>query len=487
MRLESLFRDLSAPIHGDPQIEVTDIAYDSRQVQPRSLFVALTGASSNGHEFIPDAIRAGAAALLVEDPPQDASIPYAVVSNTRLALADVATTFYERPGDRLQLVGVTGTNGKTSTVRMIESILNHADRSAGIIGTISIRYPGFEAPSSLTTPESLDLQRTLAAMCNAAVDTAVLEVSSHSLSQGRVRNLRFTVAVFTQLSQDHLDYHGTMDEYAAAKALLFGPEYLSGTAVINAMDPRGIALTELAQSHAKSVIRFGRGREVDAEIKSIEESVELDGSRLVVEENGKAHALHLPLPGDFQLENALAAIGAARALNLDWTDIISGLEHCPPVPGRLERVSSARPVVLVDYAHTPGALESILARVRPLVSGRLITVFGCGGDRDRSKRVPMAAAASRYSDYTVATSDNPRMEDPDAILGEVAKGLVGSHRIIVDRREAIEHAIKTANLDDVVIIAGKGHEDYQILGRERIRFDDREVARDALTRRGAES
>jgi UDP-N-acetylmuramoyl-L-alanyl-D-glutamate--2,6-diaminopimelate ligase len=380
---------------------------------------------------------------------------------------------------------VTGTNGKTSTVRMLESVLRAAGWRAGSIGTISVRYPDAEEPASLTTPESIDLQRILARMRDEGARGVALEVSSHALSLGRVHGLAFQVAVFTNLTQDHLDHHGDMAAYAEAKALLFGPEHLAGTAVLNAADPSAARLAAVARAHGRRVLTYARGAQARADVCSVAERVELAGSQLEVELAGERHALHLPLAGDFQVENALAAIGAGHALGLDWSAIRAGLERCPPVPGRLERVAGSRPIVLVDYAHTPDALERVLSRVRSLARARLIAVFGCGGDRDRSKRAPMARAACAHADLVIATSDNPRSEDPDAILRDVAAGLSGAHEVIADRRRAIRRAIELAGPDDVVVIAGKGHEDYQIVGRTKHPFDDRVEARAALAEREA--
>jgi UDP-N-acetylmuramoyl-L-alanyl-D-glutamate--2,6-diaminopimelate ligase len=481
-----LFAGLESVVDGPARNVVSDVTYDSRAVRPGALFVALRGAKTDGHRFLAQAIDAGANALLVEEAPAPLPARVAVVRvpDTRAALADVAARFFAFPSRALTLIGVTGTNGKTSTVRMLESILLAAGRSAGSLGTISVRYPGFEEKSALTTPESLDLQRWLARMRDAGVGSVVVEVSSHSLALGRVRGLRFAVGVFTHLSQDHLDFHVDMESYGSAKALLFGASYLSGTAVLNAADPWSKRFAEIARKAGSGVLTYARGATAAADFRSVEERVELAHSRLRVRGSDGEIEFELPLPGDFQIENALAAIAAGRALGVEWDAIRRGLEHCPAVPGRLERVGEFRPIVLVDYAHTPDALDRVLARVRPLVAGRLFAVFGCGGDRDRSKRAPMARAACAHADHVIATSDNPRSEDPDAILRDVAVGLSGSHEVLRDRRQAIERAIALAGPDDCIVIAGKGHEDYQIVGRERLAFDDREEARRALVARG---
>ena len=478
--LSDLVAGLEATIHGDASQSVTEICYDSRRVEPGVLFAALRGSATDGHLFIPDALAAGAAALLVEKPPAALDVPTVVVPDSRVALAQVAARFFDWPGRSLGLVGVTGTNGKTSTTRMIEAILLRAGRRAGSAGTISVRYGEHEEPAALTTPESVDLQRTLARMRSAGVEWVALEVSSHSLAFGRVRGLRFAVAVFTQLTQDHLDFHTDLEEYGAAKAKLFEAEYLDGTAVLNAHDPLTPRLAEVARRGGRPVLRYGRGADARADVRTSREEVTLEGARFTAETPSGPLEISLPLAGDFQVENALAAIGAGTALELPHAAIAAGLSHCPPVPGRLERVSPERPAVFVDYAHTPDALDRVLARLRPFVSGRLLCVFGCGGDRDRSKRALMARAACQRADLVIATSDNPRTEDPEAILRDVAAGLQGRYEIVVNRREAIARAVAAARPDDVVVIAGKGHEDYQIIGRERLPFDDRHEARAAL-------
>lgn len=483
--LEELVRGLGARIGGSAATPVAEICYDSRRITPGALFVALRGTQTDGHRYVAQAIQGGAVALLAEQVPPGIPVdfPVAQLHDTRAALPDVAARFFGRPGEALTLIGVTGTNGKTSTVHMIESILRSAGRAVGSIGTITVRGPDFEEPATLTTPESVDLQRTLARMRDGGVDTVALEVSSHSIALGRVRTLHFAASVYTHLTQDHLDFHGDMDAYAATKAELFGPEYLEGTAVLNSRDSLTPQLMERVRHAGRPVITYARGPESSADVHTISEVVGLDASRLRVKSREGECELVLGLPGEFQIENALAAAATARVLGVEWKAISSGLASCPPIPGRLERVCEGKPIVLVDYAHTPDALDRVLASVKPMVSGRLITVFGCGGDRDRGKRAPMARAACTHSDLCLATSDNPRTEDPEKILRDVAEGLSGTHEILVDRREAIRRAISLASDEDVVVIAGKGHETYQILGRDRIDFDDRVEARRALALR----
>ncbi len=454
--LEELVRGLGTRIDGAGDTPIAEICTDSRQMTPGALFVALRGGMSDGHRYAIRAIEQGAAALLAEQvvPGLPHGVPTAYVRDTRAALPEVAARFFDSPATAMTLVGVTGTNGKTSTVHMLESILQSAGRRVGSIGTICVRGPGFQEPASLTTPESVDLQRILARMREAGVDVVALEVSSHSIALGRIRTLRFAASVYTHLSQDHLDFHRDMDEYAATKAELFGPEYLEGTGVLNARDPQTPRFIERAKSAGRPVLTYARGRENPADLFTTSEQIELEGSRLQVKDSQGEHAVELALAGDFQVENALAAALTARVLDVDWASIEMGLAGCPAIPGRLERVHDGKPIVLVDYAHTPDALDRVLESLRPLVSGSLITVFGCGGDRDRSKRVPMARAACAHSDLCIATSDNPRTEDPEKILSDIAEGLSGTHEIEVDRRAAIRSAIRRARPDDVVVIAG---------------------------------
>lgn len=511
----------------DPTIR--GIRYDSRRVCPGDLFIALHGANSNGHDYLDLAASLGAAALIVEDMPPSplpkATIPIVRVPDSRRALAPLAARFFGNPADELTLVGVTGTNGKTSTTYLVESILREAGWRTGLIGTVEIRYAGEREISVNTTPESLDLQRTLRSMCTAQVDAALMEVSSHGLELGRVNGCAFRVAAFTNLSQDHLDFHGSMDSYLASKARLFRDHLAPGaTAVINIDDPVAEKMIGFARDAGAKILRVGRGREAQAELRLVGFDIALDGTRAELEDASGRVEVTLPLIGDFNLENLLVATGIARALDIGFSEIAQGITNCPQVPGRMERVrgpgddSSDRdserettdePIVLVDYAHTPDAVDKLLRAVRPLCRGRLICVFGCGGDRDRAKRPLMANAAAEHADLAIATSDNPRTEDPLAILADVESGLkslkrvnadvlfaqpskseareadasTGRYTVLVDRREAIALAIAEAEPADTVVIAGKGHEDYQIIGREKLPFDDREEARHALAKR----
>jgi UDP-N-acetylmuramoyl-L-alanyl-D-glutamate--2,6-diaminopimelate ligase len=502
--LSALPRDqLLEPPQDDPVIR--GLCYDSRAVAAGDLFFALRGTAHDGHRYLEQAIAMGAAAAVVEERSSQGDLrgrPLVRVSDSRRALAPLASRFYGEPASELCLVGVTGTNGKTSVSYLVESILARADRRVGLIGTVEIRYPGERRRSLNTTPESLDLQRTLRAMRTQGVEAVAMEVSSHGLELGRVEGCRFAVGAFTNLTQDHLDFHGTMDAYRLSKARLF-EEHLApgGHAVVNVDDPSGEAYVRAAQEAGARVVRVSRSDPtVDVHLEGAE--VRLDGTRARIALPSGSLEVRLPLIGDFNVENLLVATGIAVALDVPSPAIARGTAACPQVPGRVERVGAElaeAPTVLVDYAHTPDAVEKLLRTLRPLTPGRLVTVFGCGGDRDRAKRPLMAEAVARWSDRVVATSDNPRTEDPRRILVDVERGLAklarveadalgaaeGGYSVLVDRREAIELALSIAREGDTVVLAGKGHEDYQIVGHERLPFSDCDVALRTLERRSA--
>jgi UDP-N-acetylmuramoyl-L-alanyl-D-glutamate--2,6-diaminopimelate ligase len=506
--LESLPGDASAKhiaLASDDPI-IRGITYDSRQVAPGDLFVAFSGSAADGHDYLPAAVELGAAALLVENAERTRdvlasvarAVPTVAVRDARRAMAPLATRFFGDPASELCLIGITGTNGKTSTAYLTESMLKSAGTSTGLIGTVEIRYAREKLRAINTTPESLDLQRLLRAMRTSRVDAVVMEVSSHGLELGRVAGCSFRVGAITNLTQDHLDFHGNMRAYLDSKLRLFR-EYLApeGAAVINLDDPSAPQSQAAAEQAGSRVIRATREAGREAEVRLLDAQVKLDGTRARIALPEAEIDLQLPLLGDFNLENALVACGIAVALELPTAAIVEGIAQCPQVPGRMELVRSersSRPTVIVDYAHTPDAVEKLLAAVRPLARGRLITLFGCGGDRDRAKRPLMAEAVARYSDRVVATSDNPRTEDPLQILHDVEVGLAGLERVEPDqldsrdgcyavaaeRRMAIRCAIEIARPEDTVVLAGKGHEDYQIIGTEKLPFDDREEAARAL-------
>jgi len=514
MRLSALLDALPAELRGtgrgpsavDRETEIRGIAYDSRRVEAGDLFFALRGGSADGHDHLAAAFKRGAVAAIVESIPENlepVDRPVVVVRDSRRALAPVSTHFFGNPSSELSLIGVTGTNGKTSTTYLVESILQRAGIPVGVIGTLGIRYADERQPAVNTTPESYDIQRNLRAMRDHGIECAVIEVSSHGLALDRVRGCGFAIAALTNVSQDHLDFHDSMDAYLAAKTRLFDT-YLraNGSAVVNIDDASADAFIRAAERAGAKLIRVSRKSESAAEVRLEQARIELNGTDARIALPGRTLKLRISLVGDFNLENTLVACGVAIALDIDPKTIAEGVENCPQVPGRVERVQTSReaePMVVVDYAHTPDAVEKLLATLRPLANGRLVAVFGCGGDRDRSKRPLMAEAVARWSDRVVATSDNPRSEDPLQILKDVEPGLAtlrrveaealdateGSYAMISDRRHAIEAAIGIARPGDMVVIAGKGHEDYQIVGTDRLHFDDREQARSALLARGS--
>jgi len=469
-------------ILGDGEVEVWGIKSNSQKVQPGDLFCCLKGAVADGHAFIPQAMERGAVAALVEDEAVAASYPrlsYAVVPNTRRAMAQAAARFFGEPSQKLRLFGVTGTNGKTTTTYLIASILQAAGYKPGIVGTIGYLVGGRMQPAVHTTPEAVDLQRLLQEMVAAGQDSAALEVSSHALEQGRVEGCRFVCGVFTNLTRDHLDYHRTMEEYARAKRRLFEQLEPAAVAVVNGDDAAGEMMAEATRAR---VIRYGRDSRAD--VRLVEAECCLEGISLTLATPcGELH-LRSRLVGEYNLYNIMAAVGAALGEGIGLEAVAQGVAGLECVPGRFERIDCGQDfLVVVDYAHTDDALENVLAMAQRLARERLITVFGCGGERDPGKRPRMGRVAARYSDLTIITSDNPRREDPLKIIREVEAGVREVRRpyiIYPDRYAAIRGALEIAGRGDVVVIAGKGHEDYQLLGDKRIAFDDREVARQIL-------
>lgn len=469
-----------ATLHGPEDLEISGISYDSRAASRGHLFAALRGAKQDGLEFGRAARRRGAVALLCDRTPPF-PIPWIEAGNPRAALADLAAAYFDRPAERLRLAGVTGTNGKTTTAFLIDAALRQASKVTGLLGTVETRIAGRPKDASLTTPESLDLQRLLKEMVDEGVTHASLEVSSHALVQERVRGLLFRAAVFTNLTRDHLDYHGGFGPYFEAKKLLF-TEHLhpEGVAIVNLDDDHGRILANLLRGPRCRTFGLGQG----ADYRPEELEISLKGmSFLCVTPEGSAR-VHSPLVGLFNVSNLLGAIGAAMALGLSAAEAASGVSSLEGVPGRMERVDLGQPFsVIVDYAHTDDALRNLLDTVRSLRPRRIITVFGCGGDRDRSKRPLMGSVAAQRSDLVIATSDNPRSEPPGGILDEIAQGFKNHttpFKLIADRREAIELALRSAGPDDLVVIAGKGHEATQTIREKKFPFDDRVVAREIL-------
>jgi len=469
---------------GDQETVVQGIAMDSRQVQPGDLYICVPGMNADGHDFAAQALEKGAVALLVERIlPLD--VPQVQVKKVREVMGYVAANLYDHPAGKLEVVGVTGTNGKTTITHLVECIGKQEGKKVGLIGTLGARIAGKEVPGSRTTPESIELQKLLKEMVDAGVALAVMEVSSHALVMGRVTGCEFDAGIFSNLTQDHLDYHKTMEEYLQAKGRLFSGltgEKQPKIGVINGDDP---AASELIKLSAAPVVTYGvKGDNLDYRAEDIE--LTANGVSFTVNFKGQALKIAYRTPGMFSVYNALAAFAWGVESGRSPQLVKEALGTIPGVPGRFESVRMGQPFqVIVDYAHTPDGLENVLKTAQEFTKGHLITVFGCGGDRDRGKRPKMGAIAERLSDQVIVTSDNPRTEDPQKIIEDILAGMQGKEYYVhVNRREAIEEACHLAKAGDTVLIAGKGHEDYQIIGKEVFPFDDREVAREALRRLG---
>ncbi|TAN24418.1 MAG: UDP-N-acetylmuramoyl-L-alanyl-D-glutamate--2,6-diaminopimelate ligase [Acidobacteria bacterium] len=489
MRLDDLLHGIAVRQKmGTLPAEIAGLHYDSRQIQPGWAFVAIQGLEADGHTFIPQAVAKGTRLILSERPaPQPAPVAWVQVENARQALAQAAANFFGQPSQRLQLIGVTGTNGKTTTTFLIEAMLRQAGWTTGLLGTIAYHVGAAVEASPHTTPESYDLQKLLRRMVDAGCRAAVMEVSSHALALARVYACSFAAAVFTNLTQDHLDFHGSMENYAAAKRQLFLGQGAPPprAAVVNADDR---ASEGMVRGFAGPVLRYGMGASSDLRAAAITYTPE--GTRYRLEGPAGLRAeVTSPLVGRVNVLNSLAAIGVGLSLGLEAEKIVAGIPRWPHVRGRFERVAAGQPfTVLVDYAHTPDALTNVLAAARELARGRLLLVFGCGGDRDRGKRPLMGQAAAAGADWVIVTSDNPRSENPEAIIADILQGIphpAGGAE--PDRARAIAKAMGEAKAGDTVVIAGKGHETYQILGTETRHFDDAEQATqaiDALRARG---
>jgi len=471
-------------LSGSGEEDVKSIVYSSSHVTPGSLFAALKGEKRDGLNFVEEALKKGAVAVLADRPkPAKFSGAWAEVSDSREALALAAANFFGRPSRKLTVVGVTGTKGKTTVTHILESILQEAGFRPGLIGTISYRGPGFSDEAQRTTPEAPDIQRLLRRMVEAGASHVLLEVSSHALDLKRVWGVEFDVAIFTNLSGEHLDYHGSLEEYFEAKKKLFFLNSKKRTAVVNVDDPYGRRLLE---ELPMKTITFGF--DAAAIVRAADFSFGRDGLRLTAEYPGGRMELRSPLLGRHNLYNILAALSAGLALNIPLPGISAGIARMSGVPGRLEKVDNEEGLlVFVDYAHTDSALRSLLETARGLNPSRVILVFGAGGDRDRSKRERMGAAAAELADWTFLTSDNPRSEDPAAILAEIEKGFQqkGSKNFtsLADRREAIARALTFARKGDIVLVAGKGHERIQVIKDQRLPFNDVEVIREVLALR----
>ena len=458
--------------------EVTGITTDSRATAPGDVYIAVRGSQTDGHRFVRDAIARGAVAVVVEVP-QGGGVPEVVVRDGRAAALAIARAWYDDPGRSLRLIGITGTNGKTTTTGLVRHLLNAAGTAASV-GTLgAFDGSGTAVPStagSLTTPGAIDLQATLAALRDRGAEYVAMETSSHSLDQGRLDGLTFAAAVYTNLTRDHLDYHGTMEAYLAAKLRLSTYLSLDGVEVVNRDDEAWRALPERAG-------RLTFGTASDADVRASELHLDAGGSSFCLATPWGTADIRLPLLGDFNVSNALAAAATALALGRPLDEVAARLAAAPQVPGRMERIGERPCVILRDYAHTPDALERALATLRPLTSGRLIVVFGCGGDRDRGKRPIMGQVAAERSDLAVVSSDNPRTEDPEAIIDDIVAGMGHTPHIrLADRRAAIARALDEARPGDTLLLAGKGHETYQVIGTEKVPFDERDIVADVLRR-----
>ncbi len=492
MKLADLLKALDEyELDGNPELEITGLNYDSRKVERGDIFVAIRGHSNDGYHYLKDALEKGAVAVVAEKKEDSYNLPKVWVPNPRRALSKLSARFYDYPFNGMDITGITGTNGKTTTSYLLESILAEAGKKTGVIGTINSRFSGCEFPSSVTTPESLDLMRLAKKMADDGVTNLVIEASSHALDQRRTGDCPFRVGVFTNFSRDHLDYHRDMDEYFAAKSILFRDlgETVNGSrscAVINMDDPRGKELVNLVKG---DVLTYGLGRGCDLRAESVKADIKGLSARIITP-SGSAD-IKSSLVGEINIYNILAAAGAALASGSDLESIKKGVMGLKNVPGRLEPVDNRLKIpIIVDYSHTPDALLKAQKNLRSFIKGRLITVFGCGGDRDKGKRCEMGLAAGENSDIVIITSDNPRTENPLEIIGQIEEGVLksgmgkmvwpevksSSYLVEPDRGEAIRKAVSMAGKEDTILIAGKGHENYQIVGRIKRHFDDREEA-----------
>ena len=482
--VRKLFQTMFGRMVVTHDVEVQRLQYDSRKVQRGDCFVAIRGSGVDGHQYAQQAIQGGASVIVLE---RDEAIPDSlcmhagvvkvVVSDSRKALAVLSANFYGKPSQRLTVIGVTGTNGKTTSSYLIKSVLEAAGLTVGLIGTIEYQIGAETIPATHTTPESLELNELLARMLKAGCTSVSMEVSSHALHQSRVHGINFQVGTFTNLTQDHLDYHGSMDEYFRTKRLLFDNLSEDAWGVTNRDDDWGRRIFASTRSRTLSY-----GYDAEADVKVVNAELSVQGTTMTVEYRGKQTIVASPLVGRFNVYNTLAAFATGLALDISTETVKKGIASVPNVRGRFERISSPGGwTAIVDYAHTPDALEKCLRTIHDLMPndrrGKIITVFGAGGDRDKTKRPLMGRVAGDLSHLCIVTSDNPRTEDPEAIINDILRGAVQGPRVLVqiDRRKAIVHALALAETGDVVLIAGKGHEEYQILGTTRVHFSDREI------------
>ncbi len=464
-------------IVGNAQLSVTGISFDSRAVQPGNLFVCISGFESDGHEYAPMAIEKGASVIVCEKDLRELGVTCVIVENSRGALAQIAANYYGHPERSFCLIGITGTNGKTTVTYLIKSVLEAMGKKVGLIGTNQNMIGNEVIPSKRTTPDSLELMRLFSKMKESSVEYVVMEVSSHSLVLDRVAACTFDVGGFTNITQDHLDFHKTMEEYLEAKGMLF---QISRRGVINADDKSAARLREV--STCESLLTYGEAPESDIAISHI--ALKENGVFFDLAYEGIIHNVELGIPGKFSVYNAMTALGCLAAAGIPMEEAVRCLKKARGVKGRVELVETGRDFsVIIDYAHTPDGLENVIQTIRGFAKGRVITLFGCGGDRDKTKRPKMGKIASELSDFSILTSDNPRTENPNAIIEDVLVGVKeggGAYTIVPNRFDAIEYALDFAQKDDIILLAGKGHETYQILADRTITFDEREIVRKLL-------
>ncbi|KUO73574.1 MAG: hypothetical protein APF77_02765 [Clostridia bacterium BRH_c25] len=481
MKLQELLKGVDIiSSRGSMDVEINGIVYDSRKIKKGNLFICVSGYTKDGHSYISDALQRGAAAFLVEKDVDVEGAAVVKVNSSRSAMPLLANNFYGNPTQKLRLIGITGTSGKTTTTYLVKSIFEAAQKKTGLLGSISTQIGDKIYVSSKTTPESLDLQNLFREMVDMHMDYAVMEVSSHSLELGRVDGCKFSVGVFTNLSQDHLDFHKTMESYREAKKKLF---YKTGDAnIINIDDMHGKLIADELSSLKVPLITFGIDHQADIMAKDIR--INSKGVSFVLTTPKYEAELKIKIPGKFSVYNALAAAAVAYVAGIDRKTIREGLYKVGCVPGRSEIVETDTPyTVIIDYAHKPDGLEKILTAIRQYAKGRIITLFGCGGDRDKEKRPMMGRIAGELSDYVIITSDNPRSENPLEIIEQAEAGIKSTgcdYICIENRRDAIKYALKTANPDDIVVLAGKGHETYQVLKDRTIPFDERDIVAELL-------
>lgn len=487
MLLKDILKEIDIEeIIGSSQINIDNIFYDSRNITPNSMFVCIQGFKTDGHIYIEDAIKKGAIAIIIERNIDKyiQGVTYIKVKDTRKTMAIIARDFYENPSNSLDLIGITGTNGKTSTTYMIKNILEASNKRTGLIGTISNWIGNKKVNADRTTPESLDLQKLFRKMLESGMDSCVMEVSSHSLELDRVEGCEFKVGIFTNLTPDHLDFHETLEDYLKAKKKLFYKTTLCN--VINIDDEGGKKILDDIRKLETPILTYGLGENADISAKNIVMTMKSVAFDLVTPKY--IQKIEINIPGMFTVYNLLAAIAACYSMDIDFKYIEEGIKRIKGVAGRMETIEEFSDFALiVDYAHTPDALENVLKSIREFTTNRLITVFGCGGDRDQKKRPVMGEIAGRYSDLTIITSDNPRSEDPVKILDMIEEGIKNTsaqYHVIVDRREGITLALKNVQKGDVILIAGKGHETYQIINDKVFEFDDKKVALDIARKEG---